>query len=98
VSATVTSGTAIRAEALTIFETAGCSAPRAWGNGPGETYGWHEHDRDKVLLCLEGSIVFHTDDGDVALTAGNRLDLPAGTRHAATVGPAGCACLEAWGP
>ena len=97
-SATVTPGTAIRAEALTIFETAGCSAPRSWGNGPGEAYGWHEHDRDKVLFCLEGSIVFHTDDGDVALTAGDRLDLPAGTRHAATVGPAGCACLEAWGP
>jgi cupin superfamily acireductone dioxygenase involved in methionine salvage len=51
-----------------------------------------------VLFCLEGSIVFRTDDGDVALTAGDRLDLPAGTRHAATVGPAGCACLEAWGP
>ena len=97
-SATVTTGTAIRAEALTIFATEGCSAPRPWSNGPGETYGWHEHDRDKVLFCLEGSIVFHTDDGDVALTAGDRLDLPAGTRHGATVGPAGCACLEAWGP
>ncbi len=30
-------------------------------------------------------------------SAGDRLDLPAGTRHAATVGPAGCECLEAWG-
>ena len=97
-SATVTAGAAIRADALTIFATEGCSAPRPWSNGPGETYGWHEHDRDKVLFCLEGSIVFHTDDGDVALTAGDRLDLAAGTRHAATVGPAGCACVEAWGP
>jgi uncharacterized cupin superfamily protein len=47
---------------------------------------------------LEGSIVFHTDDGDVVLDAGDRLDLPAGTAHAATVGPDGCACVEAWGP
>jgi hypothetical protein len=97
VSATVTAGTAIRAEALTIFATEGCSAPRPWSNGPGETYGWHEHDRDKVLFCLEGSIAFHTEDGGVALTAGDRLDLAAGTRHAATVGPEGCACVEAWG-
>jgi hypothetical protein len=44
-----------------------------------------------------GSIVFHTDDGDAALAAGDRLDLPAGTRHAATVGQHGCECVEAWG-
>jgi hypothetical protein len=98
VSATVTSGTANRTEALGIFAAEGCSVPRSWGNGPGEAYGQHDHDRAKVLFCLEGSIVFHTDDGDVALTAGDRLDLPAGTRHAATVGPAGCACVEAWRP
>ena len=36
--------------------------------------------------------------GDVSLEAGDRLDLPAGTRHGATVGPRGCACVEAWGP
>ncbi len=49
-----------------------------------------------MLFCLEGSIVFHTDDGDVELAAGDRLDLPAGTAHAATVGPDGCACIEAY--
>ena len=50
-----------------------------------------------MLFCLEGSIVFHTDDGDIELGAGDRLDLPAGTRHAATVGRSGYACVEAWG-
>jgi len=98
VSATRTAGSATRTEALAAFEAAGCSAPRPWGNGPGDSYGAHVHDRDKVLFCLEGSIVFHTDGGDVALRAGDRLDLPAGTKHAATVGPNGCACVEAWGP
>jgi hypothetical protein len=49
------------------------------------------------LFCLEGSIVFHTDEGDVALVAGDRLDLPGGTPHAATVGSSGCSCVEAWG-
>jgi uncharacterized cupin superfamily protein len=69
--------------------------PHSWGNGPGDRYGWHEHDYEKVLYCVTGSIVFHTDDGDVALDAGDRMVLPSGTRHAATVGPRGCRCVEA---
>jgi hypothetical protein len=48
-----------------------------------------------VLFCLAGSIVFHTDDGDIELTAGDRLDLEPGTAHSATVGPDGCECVEA---
>lgn len=59
---------------------------------------WHEHDHHKVLFCLEGSIAFHTDDGDVALHAGDRLDLPTRTGHAATVGSYGCRCVEATNP
>jgi mannose-6-phosphate isomerase-like protein (cupin superfamily) len=98
VGGTVTPGDATRADGLAVFAAEGCSEPRSWGNGPGDTYGSHEHARDKVLFCFEGSIVFHTDDGDVSLTAGDRLDLPAGTRHAATVGSKGCSCMEAWGP
>jgi len=53
------------------FRAEGCSAPAAWGNTPGDTYGWHTHQYHKVLFCQEGSITFHT------------------------VGPAGCACVEA---
>jgi mannose-6-phosphate isomerase-like protein (cupin superfamily) len=68
-----------------------------WGNGPGDTYAAHSHGYDKVLVATEGSITFHlTELGrDVMLNAGDRLDLPAGTLHAATVGPSGVACLEA---
>ena len=44
---------------------------------------------------MSGSIVFHTRDGDVELTAGDRLDLDPRTEHAATVGPDGCVCIEA---
>jgi uncharacterized protein YjlB len=97
VAASKTKGAVDRDEALAIFAREGCSEPRAWANGPGDTYGRHEHPRAKVLLCLEGSIVFHTDGGDIALERGDRLDLPAGTSHAATVGPSGCECVEAWG-
>ena len=84
-----------RERALAAFTAEGCSPPRFWGNGPGETYGRHDHGYHKVLFCLGGSIVFHLDDGDVALCAGERLDLAPGTGHAATVGPEGCECVEA---
>ena len=88
-------GTATRAEALAVFEVEGCSSPRSWSHEPGDRYGRHEHAFHKVLFCLSGSIVFHTDDGDVDLAAGDRLDLEPGTSHAATVGAEGCACVEA---
>ena len=84
-----------RRDALETFAKEGCSSPRPWRNAPGDAYGVHTHGYHKVLFCLEGSITFHLDTGDVALEAGDRLDLEPGTEHAATVGPAGCACIEA---
>jgi quercetin dioxygenase-like cupin family protein len=68
---------------------------RSWSNGPGDTYAWHEHGYHKTLVCLAGGIVFHTDEGDVGLSAGDVLELEPGTRHAATVGPEGVRCAEA---
>lgn len=84
-----------RADAETILRAEGCSAPRAWGNAPGDRYGAHSHDYHKVLFCLDGSITFQLVDGDVELSAGDRLDLPPGTEHSATVGPDGVECIEA---
>lgn len=69
---------------------------RWWGNAAGDVYGSHAHEHAKVLYCLEGSITFHTDEGDVDLRPGDRLDLDAGTSHAATVGPNGVTCVEAF--
>ncbi|TMK15088.1 MAG: cupin [Actinobacteria bacterium] len=96
--ARVSPGAATADDATDSLRREGCSAPRAWSNGPRDRYGWHEHDDHKVLFCLEGSIVFHTGDGDVALHAGDRLDLAPRTRHAATVGSRGCRCVEATKP
>ena len=67
----------------------GGATGRATGTGP------HSHSYHKVLYCVSGSIVFHTPDGDVELGAGDRLELPPGTPHSATVGPSGCECMEA---
>lgn len=88
-------GNSTRADALAAFEAEGCSAPRFWGNEPDARYGRHVHAFHKVLFCLSGSIVFHTDDRDFELTAGGRVDLEPGTSHSATVGPEGCDCVEA---
>jgi quercetin dioxygenase-like cupin family protein len=66
-----------------------------WSNGPGDTYAEHTHAYKKILCCLQGSIVFHTNEGDLSLTAGDRLVLEAGTPHSATVGSLGTRCAEA---
>lgn len=94
-SATRRSENATRADALAAFEAEGCTAPRFWDNGADDRYGPHDHGFHKVLFCLAGSVVFHTDDGDIQLTAGDRSDLDVGTTHSATVGPDGCECVEA---
>lgn len=68
----------------------------AWANAPGDRYAPHAHDYDKVLVAVQGSITFRltAQDETYGLAAGDRLDLPAGTIHAADVGPLGVRCLE----
>lgn len=76
----------LRAEARDVY---------GWSNGPGDRYPRHAHGYTKVLYCTRGSIEFLLDGGrTIALRAGDRMVLPAGTAHAAVVGPAGCACVE----
>jgi len=70
--------------------------PSAWSNGPGDRYVTHEHGYQKLLMCARGSITFlvGADASPLELHPGDGLVLPAGTRHAAVVGPDGCTCLE----
>ena len=72
-------------------------APSSWGNEARHHYAAHRHEYDKVLVAVQGSIVFHLPelDRDISLDAGDRLDLPAGTLHGADVGERGVTCLEA---
>ncbi len=69
----------------------------SWSNGPADVYSEHRHSYDKVLAAVAGSITFHLPElgTDVELRAGDRLDLPAGTLHSASVGANGVTCLEA---
>ena len=71
--------------------------PSPWSNGPADRYGAHDHRYDKVIVVDRGSITFGLpgDGRSIALATGDRLELPAGTRHDAVVGPLGVTCLEA---
>lgn len=74
-------------------EATGCYS---WSNGPGDTYAPHSHGYEKVLYCVDGSITFVLEGTGrrLELKAGDRMVLPAGTVHAAEVGPQGCTCIE----
>jgi len=74
--------------------------PNWWSNGPRERYSAHSHDYHKVLYCAAGSITFVLlPSGERReLSAGGRLDLPAGQEHSAIVGAAGVTCAEGWRP
>lgn len=71
--------------------------PYPWSNGPFDVYPAHMHSYDKIIYVLSGSITFGLPEQgkQITLNAGDRLDLPAGTLHDATVGPQGVVCLEA---
>jgi len=71
-------------------------SPYQWSNGPDDVYSAHSHSYDKVIYVVRGSITFGLPELGQKLTlhAGDRLDLPAGTVHDATVGAQGVVCLE----
>ena len=68
-------------------------------DGPHDTYAAHSHSYDKVIYVVRGSIMFGLPElgQSLELNAGDRLDLPAGIVHNATVGAQGVVCLEAQG-
>lgn len=74
-------------------EASGCYS---WSNGPGDRYAPHSHAYEKVLYCVDGSIVFVLEDDGrtLELRAGDRMVLPADTMHSAIVGDRGCTCVE----
>jgi mannose-6-phosphate isomerase-like protein (cupin superfamily) len=70
--------------------------PYDWSNAPGDTYAPHVHDYDKVIVVVRGSITWSLPESNQTFEthAGDRIELPRGTWHAAQVGPQGVVCLE----
>jgi len=74
-------GTPPGEEEIAARMRAGGLSPYGWGNGSGDTYGWHEHGYEKVLYCVRGQIVFHTAGGDIEPGPGDKMVLPPHTRQ-----------------
>jgi len=68
-----------------------------WSNGALDRYPAHRHGYSKVIYVLSGSITFGLpEEGQaIELKRGDRLDLPRGTVHDASVGGNGVICMEA---
>lgn len=72
-------------------------SPTTFSMAPGETYAFHEHDHDEVRWVVHGSVRFGLEGGSaLVLGPGDRLDLPARTRHdARTLGRSTCTMVSA---
>src|SRR6266511_2886124 len=83
--------------ALGLLAAENCAHPRTWPGWPGQEYPWHGHGYHKVLFVLAGWITFEDDERKAyRMTTGDRLDIKAGTKHAATAGPEGVECMECY--
>jgi quercetin dioxygenase-like cupin family protein len=71
--------------------------PYVWNNTPNQRYAVRSHGYTKVMYLVEGSMEVTLPDSNqrVKLRAGDRVEIPAGVRHAAVVGSAGAKCVEA---
>jgi quercetin dioxygenase-like cupin family protein len=80
---------------LQMIAAEGLSGYR-WSNLPGDVYAPHSHAFHKIIFVLQGSITFGLPSNEIQilLNAGDRLDLPQDTIHDAVVGPQGVICLE----
>lgn len=74
------------------LEADGFSALR-WSDVPGAHYDEHAHDRDESIWLVAGEIRFGAAGRELVLAPGDRLMLPAGTRHTADAGPGGATYL-----
>lgn len=84
------------AELLQLYEAEGLH-PYSWSNPAFDYYPVHQHAYHKVIYVLQGSITWILPEAgqEIETQPGDRLDLPAGTAHAARVGAKGVTCLEA---
>lgn len=82
-------------ETVSSLTSEGWQVASPWSSHPDQHYPAHKHAYDKVVVCTQGSIVFTTEDVLVPLSAGDRMDLEAGTVHEAVAGSDGAVCVEA---
>jgi len=78
-----------REEVFKILREEGYTDLYVWRDPPNTSYDWHTHPYNEVRWILKGEITIGTENGIYHLKAGDRLEVPAGTRHWAKVGDEG---------
>lgn len=64
-----------------------------WYDEPGTEYPAHAHAGEVAMYILDGGLTFWFGDEEVALSEGDRFNVPVGKEHTAKVGPQGCRFL-----
>lgn len=78
------------AEAKTQLETEGYRNISAWLDSPAFAYPEHTHHFMIVHIILTGEMFMTMNGLERRLHPNDRIDIPAGTAHAAIMGPNGC--------
>jgi mannose-6-phosphate isomerase-like protein (cupin superfamily) len=75
------------------LHTEGFRHTYVWEDGPNRCYGDHTHAAETAHIILEGEMTLTMGGRSTIYQAGDRCDVPAGTVHAACMGPEGCRYL-----
>jgi quercetin dioxygenase-like cupin family protein len=59
----------------------------------------HRHPFDEIRVVMSGSLLMNISGNQILLRSGDRIDIPANTRHSYSAqGPDGCDCIVASRP
>ena len=73
-----------------LFTEEGFADVYVWEDGPGAHYPEHVHETDNAHAILSGEMVMRMKGAEKTLHIGDRIDIPAHTKHSATMGVEGC--------
>lgn len=77
-------------EVIEGLENEGFSEVYTHEDGPDATYTDHTHEKKCAHVVIRGAMTLTVGDKVTDLGPGDRLDIPAGATHSATIGPEGC--------
>jgi len=80
-------------EAMKRLKEEGYTNIYTWEDPPNAYYNWHTHPYEEVRWVLKGEITIGTKEKVYKLKSGDKLKVPAGTKHWAKVGEEGVVYL-----
>lgn len=76
-----------------LLRAEGFTHTYVWEDGPRAHYADHTHAQDSAHVVLAGQMTLQMGGKSSTYYVGDRVDVPAGAVHSATMGPAGCRYL-----